>query len=693
MRVLVVVPRFVRSFGDFYQFPLGLAYIAAAAKKSGHTVYGLNLNHVFGSEVELVEAKVRELSIDACLTGGLSPFLPAVRKIFVGARYGNKDILNIAGGGVVSSDPLISLDLMDIDVGVIGEGETTIREVLNCHERGLDLAQVEGIVYRNKKGEVVQTAHRKPIMDLSQIAWPEYDLLGFGEHLHLQRPLDHHFFQTHRDSKPRAIDMITSRSCPFMCTFCFHPVGKVYRVRPLYDFFNELKRYIDKYQINMVAILDELFCLRKKRLLEFCERIKPLNVQWMVQLRVKIADDNVILDAMSDAGCSYISYGIESMNETVLLSMRKKNKKSQIMSALHRTYDRRIGIQGNLIFGDTAESLETANESMSWWAHNRKYQVYLSRVQVFPGSPLYIMAVRDGLIADRLEFSEKLPIELNISNMNTSNMSEMLFQLRVHGTTLLNLAPVKHFEKSETQIDGRDTAFDIVWNCPRCKHTNNYKQSVLRPDHLHFIRVFCRECHSRWDIENKAFGLLSLSADLESCQEVVPNPALAGGGSNLGAGEIFSSFNYDMLRQWAKRKLVAQYVYEKESDPLMEIHRAGNDLQENPFDPDRHVRFANAFRDVGAFGAARLHFQQAIDICHYSTRSGVFNRNFSLLKYQKLLKELMSDPEYSKYSETYFGSYSNDLPPYRPSRANGSYREKHEPEFPTFNRALSRKSI
>lgn len=628
MRVLVVIPRFVKSFGDFYQFPLGLAYIATAVRKSGHTVYGLNLNHLPGPEAEIVTVKVRELSIDACLTGGLSSFLKSIRRIFFGARKGNKEIFNVAGGGVVSSDPLISLDLMDIDVGVIGEGEFTIGEVLCAYERGTDWSKIEGIVYRNSNRDVVQTAPRKAIMDLSQIAYPGYDLFGFRDYIQLQKPLDHHFFQTQPDNNPRSIDMITSRSCPFNCTFCFHPVGKVYRERPLDDFFNELKQYIKKYQINMVAILDELFTLKKKRLLEFCERIKPLNIQWMVQLHVNTADEN-ILNSMKDAGCSYISYGIESMNNTVLRSMKKRSKKEQIMITLERTYDRKIGIQGNLIFGDTAETLETANESMSWWANNRKYQLYLSRLQVFPGSPDYIMAIRNGLVTNRVKFSEKLPEELNISNINNSNLSEMMFQLRVHKTTLLNLAPVKHFEKSENQLDGRDTAFDISWNCPRCKHTNNYKQCVLRPDHHHFIRVFCRGCLSRWDIENKAFGLPALSAPLESCQQVVTSPALAG-------KRINSSYR-------------------------MEILKAGRDLQEDPFDPDRHVRFANALRDVKAFGAARLHYQQAIDICEYRDQSDESDKNYPSHKYFKMLNELISDSDYLKYSEIYFVSISNIL--------------------------------
>jgi len=607
VRVLIVVPRFV-SKGDFYQFPLGLGYIASAVRRSGHSVFGLNLNHSVGLESELVAEEVKRLSIDACLTGGLSPFLATIRKVFTGSRHGNRHIMNIAGGGVVSGDPEVSLDLMDIDVGVVGEGEVTITEVLNAYERGTDLIQVPGIVYKDSKGNVVHTPERAPIRDLTQIAWPDYDLLGFKEHLHLQRPLDHHFFQTQPDNKPRAIDMIASRSCPFMCTFCFHPIGKVYRERPLDDFFNELKHYIDKYEINMVAILDELFSLRKERLLEFCERIKPLNLRWMVQLHVRTADEH-ILNAMADAGCSYISYGIESMSGTVLRSMGKKSRPAEIATALEQTYNSNIGIQGNLIFGDAAETLETANETMSWWARNRKYGIYLSRLQVFPGSPDYIMAIQNGLITDRSKFCEELPRDLNISSMNSTNLSEMLFQLRVHGTTLLNLVAVKHFEKSETQVEGRNTASDIVWDCPRCQYTNNYRQCVLRKEHCHFIRLFCRRCRSRWDILNKAF---------DHHPPLVP------------------------------------YVYKKERTRLKEIQSAGGELLKEPFDPGRHVRFANALREVGAFGAARLHYQQAIDLCVYWSGSGV---TCPVDKYRNLLRSLMSDPKYSERSETYFVSH------------------------------------
>ncbi len=672
MRVLMVVPRFVENFGDFYQFPLGLAYIASSLKQAGHAVYGLNLNHVCGSVEDLVADAVRMHAIDACCTGGLSPFLPEVKKVFVGARRGNRQVVNIAGGGVVSSDPEVAPQVMDIDLGVVGEGEVTICDALQALEKGMDLHQVAGIVFRDNTQKIIRTAHRASIMDLAQIAWPDYDVLGFGDHLHLQRPLDHHFFQLQGHNAPRSIDMVTSRSCPYSCTFCFHPVGKVYRERPLDEFFDELTARIDQYQINMVGILDELFSLRKSRLLEFCERIKPLNVQWMVQLHVHSADEHV-LDAMLDAGCTYISYGIESMNEQVLRSMQKKTRRERIQKTLQSTYERNIGIQGNLIFGDTAETLATANDTMSWWAHNRNYQVYLSRLQVYPGSPDYIMAIRDNMIGDRVHYTNELPIFLNISNLNTENLDAMSFQLDIHGRTLLNVAPIERFAHSLQQIEGRDTAYDITWSCPRCDHRNHYEQCVLRPDHGVSIRVFCRECRSRWDIENLA------ADDPERRHSRALNTTDA---ANHRAETTHATHTEltDTSTSLARNEPPA-YTYQKREDPVRELRIAGLDLLKDPFSTERHVRFADALADLGILGAARLHLEQAVTLSGHAETV------------QEQLRVLLARADYAEKGEVYFVSFSDAAPPYRQSRETGGYNRKDEPAFPDYGRAENRASI
>src|SRR5579871_120787 len=461
MKILLVAPRFVESAGDFYQFPLGLGYISAVLKKNGHDVRCLNANHSSLALDELVDQSVRDFTPDVCATGALSPFMPQVQQIFTAARRAKREIINIAGGGVLSSDPEAGPSLMDIDAGVIGEGEDTIVDLCETLAGHGDLSRVPGIVFPHN-GKVKRTAARPAIMDLGSIPWPDYDGFGFGEQIRNELTNDNYFF--HTSNTPRAIDMISSRSCPYYCTFCFHPSGKVYRERPLDDFFAELEFRVKRYNVNMVAIIDELFSLKKARLLEFCDRIKPFNVQWMVQLHVSSADEN-ILERMKDSGCSYISYGIESMSQPVLVSMKKKSKTERIDDVLRRTYDRKIGIQGNLIFGDTAETLETANESMHWWSQHRQFMVNLSRLQVYPGSPDYIEAVRDGLINNRVDWIKKRNIDLNISRVNDVDLDIMAGKIYTAHTSLLNGVEAARFAK-EIPHPVRGQTYNVVWDCP-----------------------------------------------------------------------------------------------------------------------------------------------------------------------------------------------------------------------------------
>ena len=134
MKILIVVPRFVETYGQFHHFPLGLAYIASSLRHAGHEVFGLNLNHHFGSISKLVARAVKEDAIEACATGSLSPFLPQARETFDAARKANPAILNICGGGLVSSDPEIAPDMMDMDIGIVGEGEQSIIEAIEVYQ-------------------------------------------------------------------------------------------------------------------------------------------------------------------------------------------------------------------------------------------------------------------------------------------------------------------------------------------------------------------------------------------------------------------------------------------------------------------------------------------------------------------------------------------------------------------------------
>lgn len=673
MKILLVMPRFVKKYGQFYHFPLGLAYIAAALKSAGYEVVGLNCNHSNAPPETLVEQAIRQHDPDVCATGALSPYLPRVQEIFRTARRVKPSIINIVGGGVLSSDPEAGPEIMDIDYGVVGEGEETIVDLIRTLQTGGEPQAVQGIVLRDRHGQVRRTAERPPILDLETIAWPDFDLFDFEFLLDLSKHYSYGLAIT--GGNARLAMMTTSRSCPYYCTFCFHPSGKTYRERPLDDFFLELDALKARYDVNGVVVVDELFSLKKARIHDFCDRIKPYGMDWMVQLHSNVVDE-AVLEHMQDAGCSCISYGIESMNQVVLDSMRKKTKAERIDRALRLSYERRIGIQGNLIFGDTAETLETANESMRFWAGNREYMLNLAHLMVYPGSPDYIEAVRDGLITERTRYILDQS-GVNISAINDTDLYILDLKIGIFQASLLELAPVVTFERTQAAHPLIGETYTVVWDCPRCQHRNVFaEQALTTPDQsiedIGSIRTICRCCANRYDLRNPIARDFEQHPDKALADQRFERAgALASSGEDAAAvtalQEIASAFDwyYPAHLALAERSFRRGQVVKA----FEHMHKA---LTLNPFSVECHRSFADLLMEEGAVAAARMHCRQIL-ILHPGDAGA------------EAMIARMDGPEFDgARRETFFLSHSDAPPPkrLRGKEAGGTPRKRDLANFP-----------
>ncbi len=263
---------------------------------------------------------------------------------------------------------------LNADYSIIGEGEEAIVDLLSCLENNDNLSMVKGICYLDN-GNYFLTEERKQINDLDSIPWPDYESFNYNNHLASMKPTDQYYYDIF--DYPREYPLVASRSCPFLCTFCYHPSGNKYRQRSVDSIMEELKERIPKYKINIVGIYDELFSNNKERLYEFCRRFKefadtlPWEVKWGCQMRVDSLDEK-LLETMKDSGCFMVSYGFESYSPKILKSMKKYIKPEQIHNAIHKTLDKGISIQANFIFGDVAETMDTAMETLNFWKNIRR---------------------------------------------------------------------------------------------------------------------------------------------------------------------------------------------------------------------------------------------------------------------------------------------------------------------------------
>jgi len=473
MKILLVIPQ-------FDVIPVGISFISASLKKAGHAVECF----VYDNAEELKKKLLTKYGFVA--TGGLS-FLSLKLKVIseIVKASGNTLVL---GGGIITSEPELMSRFLEAEYVVIGEGEDTIVELASCLENRSDVQQVAGIGYF-KDDVFVQTRARQPIDKLDELPFPDYESFGYKHYLDTLKPM-HRWYDVF--DYPREYPIITSRSCPYSCTFCYHPLGKKYRQRSLDSIFKELQEVMPKYRINIIAIFDELFSYDEKRVLEFCDRFKalsrtiPWEVKWICSLRVEGLKESV-LDALVSAGCFMVGFGFESYSPTVLKSMNKSITPQQIHKAVHATLERKISIQANFIFGDKAETMETAKETLKFWADHIEAGILLFFVLALPNSEIYQHCIRKSIIKDKLDFiNHHLFDVLNMTSLTEEQFMELRLMVakHIHGYSVYAV-PLKRTKNS------------VEIRCPFCKSKLKFK-NYITPPLIFFFMMHCRVCRKQF---------------------------------------------------------------------------------------------------------------------------------------------------------------------------------------------------
>jgi anaerobic magnesium-protoporphyrin IX monomethyl ester cyclase len=495
-----------------YYMPIGMASISASLKANGFNVDVLNLNHIGGKIKDILQNKMIDVHYDAVFLGGLSFHYPNIKDIIKYIREISPDTKIIIGGGLISAQPEIMFKLLQPDFVIIGEGEQTSIDLIKCIENNGSLQDVEGIGYCsnnkicNATSKIIFTNPREVITNLDTLPFPDFDAFGMNEFLDNMKSS----FIYDAFDYPRAYPILASRSCPFNCTFCFHTVGKKYRQRSLDNVMEEVIIATFKYKINIFFFYDELFAYDKKRALEFCKRFKaftdtiPWKIQCTMDLRVDCLDNDII-NALKNAGCNPVGLGLESYSQCILNSMHKHITPNQIKNAIINLNTNCLAAKGNFIFGDTLETLETAQETLNFF---NNYQDILHGIRVtfiipLQGSEIYNNCVKNGIIKDEIEFIKNRSINgydfhepMNLTNMSKENfeiLKDRVFTAHYTGGTYIVPLAAKNN--------------NIIIKCPYCKSVSTYLNMDPFPL-FGLTNVGCRICNSRFEIVSKYYWII-----------------------------------------------------------------------------------------------------------------------------------------------------------------------------------------
>jgi radical SAM superfamily enzyme YgiQ (UPF0313 family) len=425
MRILFVIYDNGSQTNDF---PLGVAYLCSFLRQYGYKDIAIYNQDIFHFPDEHLTNFLNNNHFDIVGVGVIGGYYQykKLKSICAAISKSNDRPILIIGGYGPAPEPQFFMEKTNADFCVIGEGELPLLNLLNEINGSKKYSTVKGVMYR-EDNKYKATERAKPIKDIDDIPLPVWDLF----------PID--AYACHKPAGAvgvvRSMPILTCRGCMYSCNFCYR-METGYRVRSYESIIEEIKRLIKDYNISFVRLRDELLMSNEKRIIGFCEALldADIKIHFDCNGRLNTAKP-FVLKLMKRAGCTYINYGIESLDQKVLDIMNKYQTIEEIYNGIEATISAGINPGFNLLWNNIADNEETLKKAVEFL---KKYNTYseirtIKPVTPYPGSALYYNAIKQGLLEGPEDFYENKHmnsdrIAVNFMDMSDEKAYELLYE-------------------------------------------------------------------------------------------------------------------------------------------------------------------------------------------------------------------------------------------------------------------------
>ena len=362
--------------------PLGLAYMAAILEQNDFEV------RIFDCPVCKIDhekLKVDLAGFQPKIVGvtSMTPTSVSALKSARAAREACPGATIIMGGPHATfMDRETLVEEPAVDIVVRGEGEETLLEIAKL-ENERKLGDVEGITFR-KNGTTIRTTDRPFIQDLDSLPRPAYHLI----------PVD-----KYRVSGKKLMPIMTSRGCPFQCSFCVasQMFGARFRGRSPKNVLDELEWLRDEHGAEGLSFHDDTLAFDRKRITEICDGIteRKIVLPWGCGTRADTVTKE-ILAKMNKAHCNEICFGVESGCQRIRDSLKKRVSTEQCENAIKWAKDEGIFVTMSVILGYPGETKETLMETLDLVHKAEPDDVWLCMATPYPGTELRALVEKLG---------------------------------------------------------------------------------------------------------------------------------------------------------------------------------------------------------------------------------------------------------------------------------------------------------
>jgi radical SAM superfamily enzyme YgiQ (UPF0313 family) len=209
-------------------------------------------------------------------------------------------------------------------------------------------------------------------------------------------------------------------------------MDKGHRPRSIDSIIEEIQLLKKDYRITHISFTDDLLMSSVERVVGICDAFidTGLNIRWDCNGRLNFAKSKV-LQLMKKAGCVFINYGIEAMDNQVLKNMRKGLTTKMIIKGVRETLEAGISPGLNIIFGNIGDNRQTLAKDVEFLLkYNDGAELRTIRpVTPYPGSPLYYYAIEKGLLKDCEDFYENKHVNSDLLTVNFTDLNDEEFHL------------------------------------------------------------------------------------------------------------------------------------------------------------------------------------------------------------------------------------------------------------------------